>query len=168
MRGVDNVAVEGSAVVLTLASAVTADQVVTVGYTVPTDAAAGRIRDAAGNATAAFTGQAVTNATEPGNRAPTGLPEISGTPRVDEVLTVSVAGIADADGTDDATFEYRWLADDGVTEVEIAQATGTTFTPTAAEVGKTIRVRVTFTDDRGTREELVSVPAPLAREAPTC
>ena len=157
-RTVDNVVVTGSAVVLTLASAVTADEVVTVGYTVPTDAAAGRIRDAAGNAAAAFAGQAVTNATEPGNRAPTGLPEISGTPRVDEVLTVSVAGIADADGTGNATFAYRWLADDGVTVAEIAQATGTTFTPTATEVGKTIRVRVTFTDDRGTQETLVGAP----------
>ena len=157
-RHVDQVAVEGSSVVLTLASAVTADEVVTVGYTVPALATDPRIRDVAGNAAAGFTGQAVTNATVPGNYAPTGRPEISGTAREGEVLTASVAGIADADGTDDATFSYRWLADDGVTVAEIAEATGTTFELTAAQAGKTIRVRVTFTDDRGTEETLTSAP----------
>ena len=56
-------AVSGSAVTLTLASAVAADETVTVGYTVPADAEAARIEDAAGNAAAGFTGQAVTNET---------------------------------------------------------------------------------------------------------
>ena len=52
------VAISGSAVTLTLASAVTDRQTVTVSYTVPTN---NRIRDATGNDAAALTDQAVTN-----------------------------------------------------------------------------------------------------------
>ena len=62
-RTVSGVAVSGSAVTLTLASAVAADETVTVGYTVPADAEAARIEDAAGNAAAGFAAQAVTNET---------------------------------------------------------------------------------------------------------
>ena len=62
-RTVSGVAVSGSAVTLTLASAVAADETVRVGYAEPADAEAARVRDAAGNAAAGFTGQAVTNET---------------------------------------------------------------------------------------------------------
>ena len=62
-RTVSGVAVSGSAVTLTLASVVAADETVTVGYTVPADAEAARIEDAAGNAAAGFAAQAVTNET---------------------------------------------------------------------------------------------------------
>ena len=62
-RTVTGVAVSGSAVTLTLASAVAADETVRVGYAEPADAEAARVRDAAGNAAAGFTGRAVTNET---------------------------------------------------------------------------------------------------------
>ena len=39
---------------------------------------------------------------------------------------------------------------------DIAGATGTSYTLTAAEVGKTVKVRVVFTDDGGTQEMMVS------------
>ena len=57
---VTDVAVAGSAATLTLASAVTDRQAVTVSYTVP---ATGAIRDAAGNEAAGFTDRATVNAT---------------------------------------------------------------------------------------------------------
>ena len=57
------VAISGSAVTLTLASAVTAGQTVTVSYAVPTN---NPIQDAAGNDADALTNQAVTNNTAPG------------------------------------------------------------------------------------------------------
>ena len=90
------------------------------------------------------------------NTAPTGLPAISGTPRVGEELTASAAAIADADGTDNAAFAWQWLAHDGTVETPIAGATGESWTPAAAEAGRTVRVRVTFTDDKGNEETLVS------------
>ena len=90
------------------------------------------------------------------NAAPAGLPEISGTPEVGETLTASVAGIADADGTDNAVFAYQWLAHDGTDDTEIAGATGATHEVAADDAGKTLTVRVTFTDDKGNEEVLVS------------
>ena len=156
-RGVSGVSVSGSAAVLTLASAVAAGDTVTVGYTVPADGSTPRIRDAVGNAAAGFSGEAVTNATPAHvNTAPTGLPAISGAARVGQTLTASASGIADADGLSGATFAWQWIANDGSADVEIAGATGATYTLTAAELGKTVKLQVTFTDDGGTEETLVS------------
>ena len=95
-RTVDEVSVSGSTAVLTLASAVASGETVTVGYTAPTGADAAPLKDASGNAAAGFAGEAVTNETEASNNAPTGLPEITGTPQMGEVLTASVDGIEDA------------------------------------------------------------------------
>ena len=62
-RTVNAVSVSGSKVTLTLASAVTHDQTVTVGYTKPTDTDAAPLGDATGNPVATFSGQAATNTT---------------------------------------------------------------------------------------------------------
>ena len=155
-RTVDAVELSGSAVALTLASAVAADETVTVGYTVPTGAEAAPLQDASGNAAAGFTGEAVSNATGAANTAPTGLPEISGTAQVGETLTASTDEIEDADGTDDVTFVYQWLANDGTEDTEIEGATGATHEVGPTQVGQTLTVRVTFTDDQGHEETLTS------------
>ena len=97
-----------------------------------------------------------TEAVAAANAAPTGLPAIAGTARVGETLEASVTEIADADGRDDAGFAYQWVASDGETDADIAGATAAAYTLTAAEAGKTVKVRVTFTDGRGTEESLVS------------
>ena len=167
-RTVDAVALSGSAVELTLASAVASGETVTVGYTAPTGADAAPLQDAAGNPVAGFTGEAVSNDTPaPANTAPTGLPEISGTAQVGEVLTASVDGIADEDGLDDVTFAYQWLANDGIDDTEIEDATGATHEVAPAEIGKTLQVRVTFTDDGGTEETLTSVATEVVAAAPS-
>ena len=62
-RAVDSVNVTGGAVTLTLASAVSSVDTVTVSYTAPASESAERLRDSAGNAAASFTGQSVTNET---------------------------------------------------------------------------------------------------------
>ena len=76
-RAVSGVAVAGDAVRLTLASAVDAGETVTVGYAVP---AANPIRDASGNAAAAFAGRAVTHGAAEARVAPAvvGLPAVTG------------------------------------------------------------------------------------------
>ena len=164
-RGVSGVSVDGSATVLTLASAVTAGDTVEVAYTVPAQGSA-RIRDTAGNAAAGFSGEAVTNATPVTNTVPTGQPAIAGTALVGEALAASADEIEDADGLADAVFAWQWIANDASGDADIEGATQATHTLTAAEAGKTVKVRVTFTDDGGTEETLVSaatatVPAPL-------
>ena len=97
------------------------------------------------------------------NTAPTGVPTISGTAQVGATLTADAGGIADADGLEDAAFAWQWIANDGTTDTDIAGATGSTWTLTSAEAGKTIKVRVTFTDDGDTEETLVSAATETVR-----
>ena len=158
-RTVDSVTLAERSVTLTLESAVVTADTVTVAYTAPADPDARRLRDAAGNAAPSFASHPVSNATPvPGNEPPTGVPTISGTAQVNETLTASVDGIDDPDGRGDGTFSYRWLANDRATESEIEGATAATYTPVAADTGKTLRVEAVFTDGKGTRETVVSAP----------
>ena len=93
-----------------------------------------------------------TNASPPANTPATGAPTISGTAQVGETLTAATSGIGDADGLANATFSYQWLAGGS----DISGATGSAYTPVAGEVGKAIKVRVSFTDDAGNAEALTS------------
>ena len=107
---------------------------------------------------------AATAAVEPRPNSPaSGAPSISGTAQVSETLTVDTSGIADADGLTNASFAYRWLADD----VEIAGATASTYTLTSSEQGKTIKVRLSFTDDAGNEESVTSATTGLVAAAPS-
>ena len=90
------------------------------------------------------------------NTAPTGLPTISGTAQVDETLTADTTGIADADGLDNASYSYQWVRNDGSADADIQDATGSTYTLSDDDVGKTIKVRVSFTDDASNGETLTS------------
>ena len=90
------------------------------------------------------------------NAPATGAPTISGTAQVGETLTASTSGIADADGLSGATFSYQWVSNDGTTDSDIQGATDSTYTLVPADAGKTIKVRVTFTDDAGNEETLTS------------
>ena len=91
-----------------------------------------------------------------------GAPTISGTAEVGETLTADTSGISDIDGLANATFTYQWLAD----EADISGATGSTHTLVAADEGKAIRVRVSFTDDRGNQETLTSAATPAVEARP--
>ena len=86
------------------------------------------------------------------NTPATGQPTISGTVQVGETLTADTSGIADQDGLGSAVYSYQWLADDA----DIAGATAGTYTLVDADEGKTVRVRVSFTDDAGNKESLTS------------
>ena len=88
----------------------------------------------------------------PTNTAPAGAPTINGTPQVGEALTASTSDISDADGLDDARFAYQWMR----AGADIGGATGSTYTPVAADEGERLTVRVDFTDDAGTEERLTS------------
>ena len=87
------------------------------------------------------------------NTPATGAPTISGTAQVGETLTVDTSGIADADGLTGATFSYQWMSS---RDTEIQGATDATYTLVAADVGKTVKVRVSFTDDASNEESLTS------------
>ena len=53
-----------------------------------------------------------------------------------QTLTVDASGIADEDGLQNATFSYRWLADDA----QIAGVTSSTYTLADADEDKAIQV----------------------------
>ena len=105
--------------------------------------------------------EAVAAAPQPDSPA-TGEPTISGTPQVGEVLTAGTTGIADADGLSGATFAYQWLADD----VDISGATDATYTLVTGDEGRTIKVRVTVTDDLGNETTLTSAATEAVAAAP--
>ena len=98
------------------------------------------------------------------NHPATGLPTISGTTRVGETLTADISGIEDADGLDNATFSYQWVATDGGTDLDIPGATEATYTLIPIDAALRFKVRVSFTDDGGNEETLTSeVTAVVAR-----
>ena len=104
---------------------------------------------------------AVAAAPQP-NKPATGAPTISGTAQVGKTLTADTSGISDADGLTSVSYSYQWLAGDS----DISGATNATYTLVAADEGKAIKVRVSFTDDAGNEETLTSaatavVKAPL-------
>ena len=100
----------GNTVTLTLGSAVTADDAVTVSYTQPTGDAATPLRDRAGNAAPSFSGQAATNNTEAASDTPTDSePEETDAVEPQEPLTASTHGVPGShDGENVFTFELRF------------------------------------------------------------
>ena len=77
-------------------------------------------------------------------------PASAGRPQVEQTLTADTSGIADEDGLTNVSYEYQWIAAGS----EISGATGSSFTLTTAQQGKTIQVRVDFTDDASNSETL--------------
>ena len=90
------------------------------------------------------------------NTSATGKPTISGTVQVEETLTAYTSGIADADGLNNVSYSYQWVRNGGSTDTDITDATDSSYTLVDADEGKTIKVRVSFTDDAGNEEALTS------------
>ena len=96
------------------------------------------------------------------NTPATGAPTISGTAALGQQLTASTMGISDADGLP-SSFSYQWVrvAADGTSNpVDISGATTATYTLTTAEVGRRVKVRVSFTDNDNNSEMLTSAAYP--------
>ena len=81
-----------------------------------------------------------------------GAPTIGGTAQVGETLTVDTSGITDEDGLDDSSFTHQWVREDSVMVASAARS----YTPTDGDRGKSVKVRVSFTDDAGNRETRTS------------
>ena len=96
------------------------------------------------------------------NRAAAGRPTISGTPQVDQTLTADTSAISDEDGLTNVSYSYQWIA--GGTDIE--GATSSTYTLVFADQGRTIKVKVSFTDDADNAEVLTSVATVAVAAAP--
>ena len=103
-------------------------------------------------------------ANAPANTPATGAPTISGAAQVGETLTAATSGIADADGLSGATFSYQWLSS---RDTDIQGATDAAYILVPGDAGKTIKVRVSFTDDEGNAEMLTSAATDAVSAEPT-
>ena len=99
------------------------------------------------------------------NSPATGAPAISGAAQVGQTLTAATSGIADADGLTNVSYSYQWVRNDGTSDTAISGATNSTYTLIAADEGKTIKVRVSFTDDAGYGETLTSAATGIVAAA---
>ena len=99
------------------------------------------------------------------NSVAAGEPTISGTAQVNETLTASVSGITDADGLSGVQFNYQWIRTSSGTDTDIPNATNQTYQMAPADEGATIKVRVSFTDQAGHSESLISAPTVAVRAA---
>ena len=95
------------------------------------------------------------------NRPAEGGPTISGRAQVGETLTAGIGDIADADGlptTFPGDYALQWLRvdADGVSNETPIGAGAVTYTPVAADLGKKLKVQVSFSDDGGGSETLTS------------
>ena len=163
---VTSIAVNASAktVTLTLTTAVTAGQAVTVAYIDPSvgdDAFA--LQDASGNDAATFAVTPVNNLTPspapaPAPVPPTNTPGTGGEvsiggatkPKAGAVLTADTASVTDPDGL--GPFSFQWLRDGE----PIKDATALTYKLTPDDVGAKVSVAISYTDGRGTAERVVS------------
>ena len=100
------------------------------------------------------------------NADPTGAPTIDDPmPVVGETLTAEASGIADADGLTNPTYTWRWLrVASGGTETQVGS--GQSYTVVAGDVGATLKVEASFTDDDGTDETVESAETATVEAAP--
>ena len=103
---------------------------------------------------------------KPDNVPASGAPVISGRAQVGESLTADATGIEDGNGLERVQFRYQWVSHDESTDKDIASATGSTYTLAASDKGKTIRIRVAFTDRGGYGESLSSAATATVTAAP--
>ena len=91
------------------------------------------------------------------NFYPTGAPTFSGTVAQGQTLTADTSGISDPDGLTNPDFSYQWF----LNRAPVSGETGSTFGPlTDIHARGNIALRVSFTDDKGNRESLVSGASP--------
>ena len=154
VRAVDSVNVTGGAVTLTLASAVASGDTVTLSYSVPAREPAERLRDAAGNAAASFTGQSVTNETAAQAAQAPGAPsrpdvvrEASGS------LSVSWDAPSSDGGSSITGYKVQWkqAADRWDTPADVSEAVvaGTGHTIAGLTDGVEYSVRVIAANEAG-------------------
>ena len=92
----------------------------------------------------------------PSNHSATGHPTVGGTLEVSRLLTADASGIMDQNGIPAGAFRYQWLRVNGTSDTDIPGATESTYRLAAADRGKAIKVKVSFTDGDGYQESRTS------------
>ena len=116
-----------------------------------------KVNDGTVDSASAYTMTVNVTAAPPPNNPVTGLPVISGTAEVGQVLTVATDAIADADGL--GAFSHHWVrvdADGVLNAAYIPGANAATYTLIDDDLGKRLRMLVTFIDGAGNMEHALS------------
>ena len=103
---------------------------------------------------------------QPLNSKPEGAPSIQGVLQSGKELSASTAGVSDADGIPDndldgaPDFTYQWIRVDGMGVETSVGTDSSTYTLASADVGHTIKVAVSFTDEGSSVETSTSAATP--------
>ena len=100
------------------------------------------------------------------NTPATGAPTITGTAQVGQTLTAGITAIMDAEGLTTPGYTYQWIRTAAGVDTNISGATASTYTLVAADLGTTVKVRVSFTDDASNAETLTSAATAAVSAAP--
>ena len=100
------------------------------------------------------------------NTLATGAPTITGTAQVGQTLTAGTTAIMDADGLTSPTYTYQWIRVDGTDEEDISGENSSTYILVDADLGTTVKVTVSFTDDANNPETLTSAATAAVAAAP--
>ena len=94
----------------------------------------------------------------PANNDATGTPDITGRALPGQTLTAGMGNIADADGLPQnaSDFAWQWIRIADETDTPIQDATSSTYTLTDDDVGKQVKVVMSFTDSLSGVESLTS------------
>ena len=93
----------------------------------------------------------------PANNDATGTPDITGRALPGQTLTAGMGNTADADGLPNASdFAWQWIRIADETDTPIQDATSSTYTLTDDDVGKQVKVVMSFTDSLSGVESLTS------------
>ena len=93
----------------------------------------------------------------PPNNDATGTPDITGRALPGQTLTAGTGNVADADGLPNASdFAWQWIRIADETDTPIQDATSSTYTLTDDDVGKQVKVVMSFTDSLSGVESLTS------------
>ena len=93
----------------------------------------------------------------PANNDATGTPDITGRALPGQTLTAGTGNTADADGLPNASdFAWQWIRIADETDTPIQDATSSTYTLTDDDLGKQVKVVMSFTDSLSGVESLTS------------
>lgn len=102
------------------------------------------------------TTQTFTITVTPVNDAPTGEVTLGGSSTEGQTLTVDLSKLADVDGIVGGTFSFQWQQLDGGIWKDIAGANAATMSLGSDQVGKQVRVKVSYVDNGDTLETVFS------------
>ena len=81
-----------------------------------------------------------------------GNPQINGTAMAGEILKANTSAITDPQGIAAGTFTYQWMTSANGVDTDIAGADGPSYIPDNGDIGRRIKVKISYTDGTNNQE----------------